>query len=238
MSSDSSSSNERFVCTVEGCDRAFDTEQGMCVHRGISHPEDLPWKDHEALKRLYVDEELSEEEIANRWGCGSTTIGTQLEKANIESRGVSEAKIIRSQKKPAPLFTDNGGYERWVEQYRGDRNVVLHHRLLAVAEYGFDAVCGKVVHHGPIEIEWANWEDNIELVNLPEHTSHHQSGHNRQLYSDDELLSELRRLNEACDGIVSHTDMIENGKYSVPTYYNRFGSWGAALEKAEIGRVE
>jgi len=47
------------------------------------------------------------------------------------------------------------------------------------------------------------------------------------------LVSEMNRLSEKyCDGgSPSQKIMEEHGKYSVPTYYNRFGSWNEALEE-------
>lgn len=82
---------------------------------------------------------------------------------------------------PPRFGTLKSGYEEWSDSLRGDRTRVRVHRLLAVAEYGFDAVRGMVVHHGSeshlpeAEIPWANWGGNIELMTNRDHTKHHLS---------------------------------------------------------------
>lgn len=50
--------------------------------------------------------------------------------------------------------------------------------------------------------------------------------------SEDELISELRRLGEINDQTPTSTDMDQDGEFSAGTYFNRFGSWAAALEAA------
>lgn len=52
--------------------------------------------------------------------------------------------------------------------------------------------------------------------------------------SEDELLSELKRLAEEMGTRPSTVDMRERGKYSYPTYIYRFGSWQDACEEAGV----
>lgn len=85
------------------------------------------------------------------------------EQFDIPRRGQSEAERVKwqqmddeqreqqvaaaheaSRKNHAQFRTNYNGYEEWRD---GGENHVKHHRLLAVAEYGFDAVCGRVIHH-------------------------------------------------------------------------------------------
>lgn len=49
-----------------------------------------------------------------------------------------------------------------------------------------------------------------------------------------DLLAELRRLADELDRPPTSTDMQQHGKYSGPTYGNRFGSWADALEAAGL----
>lgn len=56
--------------------------------------------------------------------------------------------------------------------------------------------------------------------------------------SDDDLLDELRRLGNPPDDPPSKTDMEEDGAYSDWPYYDRWGSWSAALEAAGYETVE
>lgn len=51
--------------------------------------------------------------------------------------------------------------------------------------------------------------------------------------SDEELLTDLKRVDELLDGKVTQDDYREEGRYSVPSYQRRFGTWNDA--KAEAG---
>jgi hypothetical protein len=62
---------------------------------------------------------------------------------------------------------------RWMDYSnpsRGDSIPV--HRLLAVAEWGVDAVKGKHVHHEN-GVKWDNRVGNLELLNPSEHAKMH-----------------------------------------------------------------
>jgi len=52
--------------------------------------------------------------------------------------------------------------------------------------------------------------------------------------SDEELISELHRLNEKLNRPPASNDIREYGKHSFPTYQRRFDGWIDALEKAKI----
>lgn len=54
-------------------------------HRLNEHDEAL-WRDEEKLYRLYHEEHLSLNEIADRWGCGHSTVANWMEKHRIERR--------------------------------------------------------------------------------------------------------------------------------------------------------
>jgi len=49
------------------------------------------------------------------------------------------------------------------------------------------------------------------------------------------LIEDLQRVADAVDGSPSEADVREHGEYGVRTFYRRFGSWGNALEAAELG---
>jgi len=51
---------------------------------------------------------------------------------------------------------------------------------------------------------------------------------------DDDLLSELCRLNEELGHPPTHTDMDEEGEYSASLYHERFSSWNRALDLAGL----
>lgn len=67
-----------------------------------------------------------------------------------------------------PLYPDSNGYERWVHTYEGEQAEVSVHRLLAVSEFGFDAVVDKQIHHKE-PIPWLNTPDNIIALTKRQH---------------------------------------------------------------------
>lgn len=66
------------------CGETFDSAKSVGLHKRWNH--DLPWEDKENLKRLYVDEQMSINEIADKWDCGSTTIEQWLDRHDIPTR--------------------------------------------------------------------------------------------------------------------------------------------------------
>lgn len=152
-------------CTL--CGRSFETERGLRAHKGQTHNNPKPWQDKELLHELYVEERKTQEEISDELGTHQATISEWLLKFDIETRDDA--------KKPPEFTMQNDGYETWRHSVNGDVKRVLVHRLLAVAEYGFDDVAGKIVHHHT-NIPWDNRPKNIELMTRGEHAAHHRRG--------------------------------------------------------------
>jgi DNA-binding IscR family transcriptional regulator len=71
---------------------------------------------------------------------------------------------------PCRVFTDSNGYEQARSWLDGEYDNVPIHRLVAVAEYGFDAVAGNEVHHLKA-IPWANWGENLVPMAKTDHLS-------------------------------------------------------------------
>ena len=131
--------------------------------------------------------DLPKEDIINRYGSGESarqiaddfpfhtaTIRRRLKEWGIELRG---AKFYHREEY-ASFVNGPNGYEKWHCRINSDkRRVFPVHRLLAIAEYGIEAVKGKVVHHKN-EVPWDNRVENIELMTKEEHVSHHMTGHN------------------------------------------------------------
>jgi hypothetical protein len=77
------------------------------------------------------------------------------------------------------------GYELWV----ADSATLLVHRLVAVANHGFEAVCDGIVHHEN-EIKWDNRPENLTLCESHrQHIHLHQCGdiadNQTQLFSEE-----------------------------------------------------
>lgn len=134
-----------------------------------------PWQDEETLRRLYHEEGLSRAKIAEEFD-GVTRSGIQywMNKYEIEARDKSEAAKERWLQNPDIYYlTNNLGYEACAVNTDGKDDYVLIHRLVAVAEYGFDAVKDKDVHHKNC-IRWDNRPENLEPLTRKEHTHKHR----------------------------------------------------------------
>ena len=121
------------------------------------------YRDANVLQRCYHQHDLSLRAIADRLGCSATTVHEWMERHDIERRAPAEHKRLE----PAH-FRTHQGYERWYTTVDGTTRSVLVHRLLAVAEVGFDAVRGNHVHHEN-GIPWDNRPDNITLLSREHH---------------------------------------------------------------------
>lgn len=132
-----------------------------------SSPEE-PHRDSNTLRRLYWEEDLTLREIGDRLGTSGTTVYREMVRRGIPRRRPG-ARV-----KPYASFCTNPhtGYERWNARTDDDEVWVLVHRLLAVAEHGFDEVCDKHVHHRN-EIPWDNRPENLEVMTPSEHSRHH-----------------------------------------------------------------
>ena len=124
-----------------------------------------PWADADRMERLYVEEGLTSEQIAEKFDCSPTTVIVWLGNHGIERRraGVQESPYI------APLSTHKRGHVRW----RHKEHTVEVHRLLGVAEFGFEAVGDMHVHHVN-EIPWDNRPGNLELLSNSDHQKVHR----------------------------------------------------------------
>lgn len=91
-----------------------------------------------------------------------------------EAAGLGVNPPHRTGGNPPTFRTNSSGYEIWGVYDGGDDLTPLVHRLVAVAEYGFDAVCGKVVHHES-EIPWDNRPGNLRLMEDTDHAQLHDN---------------------------------------------------------------
>jgi len=130
---------------------------------------DRPWRDEEILRKLYVDKGMTSEQIADKFGVGSTTVQRNLKKNGIETRKswdyAHEGAKLR-------LEVNGNGYE-FIHHFDDDAEEYVYiHRLTAIAEYGFDEVVGKDVHHVS-EVPWDNRPSNLKPLTRAKHSSTH-----------------------------------------------------------------
>jgi len=142
-----------------------------------------PWQDATTLAQLYHGKGMTTREIATELGCTNGTVSRWLDKHDIQTRenwkaGVEAAKES-NQVERVKMRTHERGYEYWGHtEWEGEDRVskiVYVHRLLFVAENGFDAVVGQSVHHKN-GVPWDNRPENIELMTRSEHQREHRVG--------------------------------------------------------------
>jgi len=133
-----------------------------------------PWRDEEKMRKLYEEEMLSTAQIAEELDCAQSTVRNWLNRLDIGTRSISEGIQVRhGNLNKVPFQTqEHRGHETWWYNYEGEATSVYVHRLLAVSEYGADAVAGMHVHHKN-EIPWDNRPENIELLTRGQHSEKH-----------------------------------------------------------------
>jgi len=123
-----------------------------------------------------------------------------------------------------------GQYERWRHHYKGERDAPVYvHRLLAVSEYGFDAVKNKEVHHKN-GIKWDNRPENIELLTVEEHRQLEADKKYNGNWRNKELLEKLywdqeKSMKEIADELdcTSPTICRWLKKHNIPTRKRKGG---------------
>ena len=107
------------------------------------------------------------------YGIQSLERGVRLEHVNgirWDNR-IENIRDIRA--RPPQLKTHPSGHERFVCEVGGEQDIVSHHRLLYVAENGFDALDPEDHVHHKSGIEWDNRPGNLEAVDSKLHHWHH-----------------------------------------------------------------
>lgn len=128
---------------------------------------------------------------------------------------------------------NNYGHAIWQQQdgARYQKRSVMVHRLQAVAEWGFDRVADKVVHHKN-GVPWDNRIENLQLMDRGEHSRLHRQGN--YSVSAEELLLDLRAGRAALGYRPRQPDYQQFSPHGTDTLYNRFGGFREAIEAAGI----
>lgn len=130
------------------------------------------WRDPSTLRERYVEQEQTTQQMADALGCTRKTINKWLNHHEIPRRDPDEERRRGVLQKPAGFRTRADGYERLTSRSSEGRDMVYHHRLLAVLKYGFDSIQGREVHHRN-NIPWDNRFENIELIEKSDHGEMH-----------------------------------------------------------------
>ena len=137
--------------------------------------------DEQELRQLYVEEGATKEEIADEFDTSAAIVDRHIRYFGLADEISDSERRIKRRARDGKVvqFRTWGGagvgaYEIWEPNPTDCRpaSQVLHHRLLAVAEYGFDAVVNKQVHHKN-GIPWDNRPENIEPISQRDHIGKH-----------------------------------------------------------------
>jgi len=143
--------------------------------RKVKPKNDLSYKNDGVLRYLYHEKGMSGSQVADRLNCGTQTVFRWMEKFGIERQDKIEAIKEHKTKNYATYRMNESGHYAWIAAHDGKNEKMYVARLLAICEYGADAVIGKHVHHKN-GIPWDNRAENIELLTPAEHKSHHTKG--------------------------------------------------------------
>jgi hypothetical protein len=135
------------------------------VSEAIAEAEN-PHREPVILAYLYWIEDLTQREIGQKLGYSHAYISQNM--ADVPT-GPDPSKHRAS---VGYYFDDDRG--KFWSYYQGGQHVAYGHRLLAVAEYGIEAVKGKVAHHEngcPLD----NRLENLEVMKKKEHDDLHNS---------------------------------------------------------------
>lgn len=147
-----------------------------------------PYQDEQKMRRLYVEEGLSSREIASRFGCAKNTVLDWLDRHGID-------KETPKYQRPPTFYTESDGREAWHCQIDYQQYMVLHHRLLCVAEYGLEEVTDSVVHHKN-GIPWDNRPNNLEVLSQTEHVDKHTRQGDMSEKLSPEQVREIREMGD------------------------------------------
>jgi hypothetical protein len=134
-----------------------------------------PYTDEHLLRSL-CDDDMTLGEMAAVCECDTATVLHYLRQYRLSTGNERADGPSRS---PVPFRTGRDGYERW----KAGNHTVLVHRLVAVAEWGFEAVADRIVHHCS-GIPWDNRSSHLQIFD-----SHREHGrfHARPAVTDDQL---------------------------------------------------
>jgi DNA-binding XRE family transcriptional regulator len=137
-----------------------------------------PWQDEDTLREMYLEKGMGQPDIAEELGCTKMTVSNWMREYGITRRSQTKRQSLGwgGDGTGTNYGTGHKGHTYWsvnVEEEDGWKNYKVGiHRLIAVAEHGFDALKDKHVHHIN-HIPWDNRPDNLEVLSGKEHMTYH-----------------------------------------------------------------
>lgn len=156
--------------------RRHDIDRRREGRRQIDLPEPLDNPDE--LRRLYRTEQLSTNEIAEKYGVTRQVVRARLKRFGIEMRSHSTATVLRGIKegKNFGYHITSNGYESFRSFDGGDRVVFHVHQLVAIAN-GADP--HKIFSGGSYHVHhkngctFDNRPSNLEVLSAKDHREKH-----------------------------------------------------------------
>lgn len=181
-----------------------------------------PYQDEEWLRQKLDGNSVSE--IADVAGVTDVTIYRWVEKNDLQEfleRPEMSGPDWESRRNAACFGHNSAGYEQW--QCGTHSNIVYVHRLLAVSEYGIEAVKGEDVHHRN-GVKWDNRPENIELKDKGKHAADHQTW-----VTDEACIESLKEARDELGEIPTKKqyDSLDLSPSS-KRVAEQFGSWAEA----------
>jgi len=164
------------------CGKTYSGKGGVTIHHSQAHGEQyisavlrnkIDGDAAQWLRSEYHGSERSLEDIASELEENPKAIRKMMDDYGVETRKPNH-------KKPVWFGMDRSRdfwYECWKHNMTEGTKKVWLHRLLAVAEHGFDEVAGNDIHHKN-ELTWDNRPENLEVMGHGEHRSHHHNNNN------------------------------------------------------------
>lgn len=124
------------------------------------------WEDEELMRTLIEDKGFSTIKVSEMFNCGQSSIARA--KVEFKLDGKPDPR-----KKPPHHYWDSRGYETVCYDNGAEKGQFYIHRLIAIAEYGIEAVKENDVHHIN-GVKWDNRPSNIEVISPQEHGKIHR----------------------------------------------------------------
>lgn len=125
---------------------------------------DFPWRNEVMLRELYIEEDLTAEEVADEFGCSWRTVLNWTKKFDLRKNRKRDEDVY--------IVTDSCGYELITD----GADILRHHQLVAIYD-GADPYKvfsnGEHQTHHTTKLPWLNIPGTVEVVPREEHKSIH-----------------------------------------------------------------
>lgn len=130
------------------------------------------YQNKEILEKLYIEDNMTQSEIADKFGCSVSTLSYWFNKHGIKTRG---AEYYQKRQPVSHRFDDTTGYEKWRTSINNERCTVMVHHLILISE-GHDphiVFSDEYDTHHKNNHRFDNRPENLELIEKSKHGKIH-----------------------------------------------------------------